>query len=261
MKRLQNYFRAITLSVVAVIGLSAGIVAAQSDTPLLVEFKRLAGIVQAQDPDKPMPGEGKRPPVPTMTPSEMDALIEQKKQEAQQTEAEFLEEFANGTRQYSDLPIVNSDLAPFAPAPTLPEAVAQADVIVSVTSTDLHFEMSSMAGMPRSRAIARIDQTVKGQPQPGAQIEIRYLGGPFRQPTGEEFFFQLQQTPIPRPSERLVLLLRQKSGSEIFGAPGPWDRFDIQGGRVVPTNHNPLSQSVAGLTEEELLNLLASHVR
>ena len=236
------------------------------ERPTPGERKRPAVTPLAQppgaDPQRPMPGEGKRPPVPDMTPAEMDDLIQQTKQATRQGQAQFLQEFVNGTRCYSDLPIGNSDIGDFLAPPTLPGAVAKADVIASVTATAISFVSSGMSDVPGSNVTLRIDRSVKGPLRSGTAIQVRYLGGPYRNPgwdpNGEESFFQLKQTPIPRPGEHLVLLLGQTSSPGVFGSPGPWGRFDLRDGRVIATSYNPLSQAVAGLTEEQLLTLLAT---
>jgi len=209
------------------------------------------------DPEKPMPGEGKRPPMPV--PMEDYGRWVEELRASKQPQLSYLDEFNAGRRDFTKLPV--AEMESFGPAAeSLETMAATASDIAVVTVESVTFQASGMADFPGSRIVYRVDYALKGELQPGDTFVNAILGGPYRQPDGSELFMQVAETPVDRPGERLLLLLTDYYGNTL--APmGVGARFLIQDGQVQANEHNANSVALAGVSEADLVSNIRSLVK
>ncbi len=155
-------------------------------------------------------------------------------------------------------------LANFAPpqAPTLKAAVAQAEVVVAVTVTDIRTRLvvgAPPGAPPESFVTVRVDSRVKGAT--ASSIVLHQAGGLIPSAgTGAPRIEDADPAPILLPGDRAVVMLIADAGAAgnflIENYTGEY-RIDA-GGKVSALPQNPFAAQVAGLTETTFLSSAAA---
>lgn len=194
-------------------------------------------------------------PLSTWDPVTAQQEIEAARQAVSQPQTAYLDDFNNGRRAIDKLP-VGEALADFFPPSPLDDAVTVADAVVVATAQRMLFRGSGMQDIPATTVTYRVTHVVKGPLAPGDPVQLDFIGGPYRQPTGEEVFIQMAGEPIDRPGDRVLLLLqRDDAGWHLLDVAS---KFELRGGRVAArTERGPERAAWEGRPEAELLKRVA----
>lgn len=173
----------------------------------------------------------------------------------------YLEEFNSGRRSIDRLE-VGELAAEFGPSVALEDAAATADAIVVATVQNVFYFGSGMQDVPGTRVTYRITKAIAGPLRPGDTIERGFIGGPYRQPTGEEVFLQAAQDPIDRVGDRVLLMLKRDDAG-VFKVFALGAKYELRGGKVVAerTEQPPERVAWAGRPESELLDRVTELAR
>ena len=120
----------------------------------------------------------------------------------------FLDDFNSGKRSVSELP--RGELAADSLEPAgLDDTVAASSAVVLATATRVYFHGSGMQDIPGATITYMVERRFKGSLAKGDTFDIDFVGGPYRQPTGEEIFLQAPLEPIAAVGDRSLLMLKQ----------------------------------------------------
>lgn len=112
---------------------------------------------------------------------------------------------------YRQLPIVDMD-ANVEQLFDISPVIAQSEVVALVEVTAVSFEPAGIADFPAVRMRYRVIEPIKGVAK-GDRLETSTLGGPYRNPTGEDVFLVLREGRIEAPGDRLVVFFdRNEAG-------------------------------------------------
>jgi hypothetical protein len=133
----------------------------------------------------------------------------------------YLADFNSGKRSATELPRADLDALVVAPG-GFDDSVRAGSEVVAATVDSVAYHGSGMQDIPGATVTYRIERSFKGPVSTGATIQLDFLGGPYRQPTGEEIFLQVPLLPIDSVGDKVLLVMKQLDG-------GHWDLVDAGG--------------------------------
>lgn len=209
------------------------------------------GIAAADTPPNP-----KVPPV-VVDPTQAARNIEAARRAVSGPQQAYLDDFNSGKRSVSGLTESEIAIAQDAPLP-LASALGQAEAVLVGRVEAIRFHGSGMEDVPATTVTYRVEKSFKGSLTAGELIDIDFLGGPYRQPTGEEVLLHASLRPIEAQVGGRSLLILHEVTPRKFSSLGIGTILQLRDGLVAPVPGDD-SKSVewAGRSEADLLARVA----
>jgi hypothetical protein len=218
-------------------------------TALIASVGIAIGVAMADSPVAP-----KNPVPPDWNSETARQDMEAARQAVSKPQLAYLEDFNTGRRNVDGMP--HGEIEVFGDLPfEFERLVPMADAILVAVAERVQYEGSGMQDIPLTTVTYRVERSVTGPLQKGDRFALNYLGGPYRQPTGEEVFLDEGNNPTDQLGDRAFMLIRRSARGdwESLGAGG---KLELAGNRVAARKRADLAPAWDGRTVDEMIAIV-----